>query len=781
VKTISARGLQSELLAELGIAVVGTDLHGTIRTWNAAAALLYGREAEEMLGASVGSVRLSEGDDLIAALIAGELVGAGLWKGELLIQDGTGLPLRLDVRAIALVDEAGERVGYEAVLLDVSGKVRAEQRAQDRGARLQLAHRIAGLGSWEWDIRDDRLVTSDAFTLLLGLEWGVELTMTDALGAMPASDRQRVQAALDGMREDGHEAFTVEYRAHGTDGTVRWLEAHCGAVRGADGVLTHVRGITQDVTARIRAAERLREAKEQAVMQAALLDEIDVAVIVTDPDMKVVSWNTGAERLYEWTAEEAIGQNPGKLEAPGNEQSAAPILAALHRDGRWDGEYSVSRKDGSTFPAYIRNRVMLDQDGHVKALVGVSMDISERKESERALLSARNYLRAVTDSMAEAVWTADCDGRLTYLNQAAEDLLGWALEDVRGQLMHELVHSRRRDGSPLPVEECPILRARRDGEVVRVEDDIFIRRDGSELPVAYTAAPFATDDGIEGCVVVFEDITERNAAAQRVERDLEKLAWVDRIQSALSEKRFVLHAQPIIDLRTGEVAQSELLLRMRAADSASGLIMPCAFLPVAEEYGLITEIDRWVIDRASEIAATGKSVEVNVSGRTISDPSLVDYVQHAIARAGADPGAMVFEITETTVASDERAAQIFVERLHELGCQVALYDFGTGYGGFTYLKQLSIDYLKIDIEFVRDLRENSASRHVVLGIVNLAQSFSLKTVGEGVEDQETLELLRELGVDYAQGFHIGRPSPLHGGVPSAPALAAAGLNPQRPR
>jgi EAL domain-containing protein (putative c-di-GMP-specific phosphodiesterase class I) len=208
------------------------------------------------------------------------------------------------------------------------------------------------------------------------------------------------------------------------------------------------------------------------------------------------------------------------------------------------------------------------------------------------------------------------------------------------------------------------------------------------------------------------------------------------------------------------VAQSELLLRMGAADSASGLIMPCAFLPVAEEYGLITEIDRWVIDRASEIAATGQSVEINVSGRTISDPSLVDYVQHAIARAGADPGAMVFEITETTVASDERAAQIFVERLHELGCQVALDDFGTGYGGFTYLKQLSIDYLKIDIEFVRDLRENSASRHVVLGIVNLAHGFSLKTVGEGVEDQETLELLRELGVDYAQGFHIGCPYPL---------------------
>ena len=110
------------------------------------------------------------------------------------------------------------------------------------------------------------------------------------------------------------------------------------------------------------------------------------------------------------------------------------------------------------------------------------------------------------------------------------------------------------------------------------------------------------------------------------------------------------------------------------------------------------------------------------------------------------------------------AARAFVEGLHSLGCKVALDDFGTGYGGFTYLKQLPIDFLKIDIEFVRDLRSSSASRHVVEAIVNLAGGFALKTVGEGVEDQETLDLLRELGVDYAQGFHIGRPAPLETGA-----------------
>jgi PAS domain S-box-containing protein len=628
VETISATefglGLPGELLAELGVAVVGTDLAGVICCWNDAAARLYGRGAAEMLGTAIQAVGISPDDDVVAASIVGALSGVGRWQGELVVTNASGVLLRVDVRATVRIDGVGEPVGFEAIVLDVSG------------------------------------------------------------------------------------------RAH---------------------------------------------AQEQAVLQAELLDEIDVAVIVTDADMKVVSWNAGAERLYEWRAEEAIGRNPIEHEA-GEARSHEPALAALREDGRSESEYMVRRKDGSTFPAHIRNRVMLDQDGGVKAFVSVSMDISERKESERALLSARNHLRAVTDSMGEAVYAADGEGHLTYLNQAAEDLLGWSLDDMRGHLLHDLVHHRRADGSLFPIEECPIRSAWLNGRTVRVEDDMFIRRDGSELAVAYTAAPFATDDGVQGCVVVFEDITERKAAALTVERDLKKLGWVDAIQAALNEERFVLHAQPIIDLHTGQIVQRELLLRMLSAEKSGELIAPGTFLPVAEEYGLITEIDRWVIDRSAEIASAGRSVQVNVSARSISDPSLVDYVGHAIVRTGADPATLVFEITETSLVSDEKAARAFVEGLHELGCQVALDDFGTGYGGFTYLKQLPIDYLKIDIEFVRDLRENAASRNVVRGIVNLAHGFGLRTIGEGVEDQDTLDQLRELGVDYAQGYHIGRPSQL---------------------
>jgi EAL domain-containing protein (putative c-di-GMP-specific phosphodiesterase class I) len=290
---------------------------------------------------------------------------------------------------------------------------------------------------------------------------------------------------------------------------------------------------------------------------------------------------------------------------------------------------------------------------------------------------------------------------------------------------------------------------------------------GSELPVGYTAAPIAGEHGNVGCVVVFEDISRRKAEADRVQRDLQRLSWLGRVQEALDDGLFVLHAQAIVDARTGEVVQRELLLRMLDQGGLTDvpeLIAPGEYLPVAEEYGLITEIDRWVVDRAAEIASRGLSVQVNVSARSISGPDFVDHIRDAVERTHAAARRLVFEITETAIVSDEPAAREFVERLHALGCGIALDDFGTGYGAFSSLKQLPIDYLKIDIEFVRDALVDAASRSVVTAIVYLARDFGIKTVAEGVENEATRALMRQLGVDYLQGFHVGRPAPLLMGV-----------------
>jgi EAL domain-containing protein (putative c-di-GMP-specific phosphodiesterase class I) len=193
---------------------------------------------------------------------------------------------------------------------------------------------------------------------------------------------------------------------------------------------------------------------------------------------------------------------------------------------------------------------------------------------------------------------------------------------------------------------------------------------------------------------------------------------------------------------------------------AGEIIAPGAFLPSAEKYGLIAEIDQWVIKQAAALAASGRRVEANLSARSLSNLNLLPIIEHELREAGADPANLVFEITETALMGDIENGERFARRLADMGCGLALDDFGTGYGSFTYLKTLPIKYLKIDVEFVRDLAHSTANQHLVKAIVSLAKSFGQQTVAEGVEDAETFDALREYGVDLAQGFHLGRPAPV---------------------
>ena len=213
--------------------------------------------------------------------------------------------------------------------------------------------------------------------------------------------------------------------------------------------------------------------------------------------------------------------------------------------------------------------------------------------------------------------------------------------------------------------------------------------------------------------------------------------WLGRIRDALDEDRFVLYAQPIVDLMTGQTVQHELLLRMRSEDGQ--IIAPGAFLPAAERYGLISEIDRWVIRQAVQIAAEGVPTEFNLSGRSIGDPDILRELATAIEESGVDPSLLVVEVTETAFVGQTEAGRAFAQRVRELGCRLALDDFGTGFSSLSYLKHLPADHLKIDIDFVRELTSSETDARVVRGIVGLAREFNQTTIAEGVEDEETLD------------------------------------------
>lgn len=253
----------------------------------------------------------------------------------------------------------------------------------------------------------------------------------------------------------------------------------------------------------------------------------------------------------------------------------------------------------------------------------------------------------------------------------------------------------------------------------------------------------------------------------------ESLTWAGRIRDALERDRFRLHAQPIMDLRTGRVTGAEVLVRMVADDGT--LVPPAMFLPVAERTGLIAELDRWVVERAVDVLAATQRldplfrVEVNLSGHSVGDPAIEAVLARRIAATGVDPSGLVLEITETAAVSNMDQARSFAERLSAMGCRFALDDFGAGFGSFYYLKHLIFDYVKIDGEFVANCPDNPTDRLILASIVDIARGLGKETIAEFVADESILEVVLARGVDHAQGYHVGRPLP----VPDLLALIAA--------
>ena len=247
------------------------------------------------------------------------------------------------------------------------------------------------------------------------------------------------------------------------------------------------------------------------------------------------------------------------------------------------------------------------------------------------------------------------------------------------------------------------------------------------------------------------------------------VTWVERVRSALADERLVLYSQPIIDVRSGAALCEELLVRMISDDGE--LILPEAFLPTAERYGLITEIDRWVTSRGLALALGGSHVSINLSAHSIGDAGLLQLMRQAIA-GGMRPENVIFEITETAALTNIHEARAFAESVSGLGFAVALDDFGTGFGSFAYLKHLPAQYLKIDMEFVREMVTSATDRAIVSSIAHVAHSLGKRVIAEGVEDEETLRTLRRYGVDNAQGFFLGRPARVSSQIALEDALKA---------
>ena len=243
-----------------------------------------------------------------------------------------------------------------------------------------------------------------------------------------------------------------------------------------------------------------------------------------------------------------------------------------------------------------------------------------------------------------------------------------------------------------------------------------------------------------------------------------RVFWKHKIEDALENNLFVLHYQPILNIENNVIQHYEVLIRMR--EPGSGQIrMPGKFIEIAEQVGLIQSIDHFVIQQGikhlSRLQKQGLKVKfaINLSGSVVDAPVLLPFLKRLLKKYELDPSGLIFEVTETAAVSNLQQAKLMMTAVKALGCQFSLDDFGVGFASFNYMRQLPIDIIKIDGIFIKDLDKNADDQLFVKALIDVAKGLGKKTIAEFVENKDILTLLRQYGVDYAQGYHIGRPEP----------------------
>jgi EAL domain-containing protein (putative c-di-GMP-specific phosphodiesterase class I) len=234
-----------------------------------------------------------------------------------------------------------------------------------------------------------------------------------------------------------------------------------------------------------------------------------------------------------------------------------------------------------------------------------------------------------------------------------------------------------------------------------------------------------------------------------------------RVRAAVAGNRFVLYTQPLRNLELNRITRHEILLRL--LDDAGNAVVPSTFLNIAEHVNEILPVDQWVIDNAMRFIGCGPQTthyQINISGRSITDPNLLNHVRTALVRNRVNPEGVTFEVTETALIGNLTEARKFADGVRDLGCQLALDDFGTGHTSYIYLKYFPVDMVKIDGDFIHDLPNSPVDQAIVRSLVLVCRELGIRTAAEYVQDQATSELLRTYGVDFVQGYHIGRPVPV---------------------
>jgi diguanylate cyclase (GGDEF)-like protein/PAS domain S-box-containing protein len=769
-----------------GVLVI--DQKGLIVDCNPAFHRCLGYEKSELIGLSITSLDTPECAARVPEQIAQVMhQGEATFETAYYRKDGSVMMVELKVRYIE-VDEKNLFVG---ILRDITQRHQLERRLKEGLEVYRAAVNTPALGFWSVDLQGRFVEVNDAYVMQSG--YSREELLGMGIPDIEAVEKPDVISAhIDRLMCEGHDRFRSKHvRKDGTVWPVEIVTSY-SVIQGGR-IFVFIEDITERVVQenRLALAVRVYETMEQAVM-------------VTDAENRIISINPAFTRITGYDLSEVLGQNPSIFSSGRhNEVFYAAMWHSLETLGQWEGEIWDRRKDGSVYAKWLSIKTICDFHGNVHQYVSVFSDITERKKTEESIWKQANFdsltqlpnRYLLNDHLGQEMKKAQrsgCQLAVLFIDldrfKEVNDSLGHAKGDSLLVQAARRISSCVRDTDTiarLGGDEFTVLLPDFDGRgnLERIVQSLI--RDLSEPyylgneDLAYVTASIGIalypDDASD-----LQDLLKHSDQAMYVakaegrnrfsyfthsmqEEAREKLVLTDDLRRALVGHQLEVYFQPIIDLKSGEIVKAEALLRWHHPER--GMVDPMTFIPLAEDSGLIHEIGNWTFGQAVSCIKRWQAlygctiqVSVNKSPKQLEksvEPSWSDQ----LAKLDLAGNSIIVEITEgSLLRKSKRIKQRLIE-FRNVGIEVSIDDFGTGFSALSYLHQFDIDYLKIDRSFIADLAENAANTTLIEAIIVMAHKLGIKAIAEGVETQMQRDMLIQFGCDYAQGYLYARALP----------------------
>jgi len=685
---------------------------------------------------------------------------------------------------IAQVEDITERKLTETALLESEQKWR-------------FALDGSGEGVWERNLQNNEISVSRRFEEILGFAEGEYGTSGDTWKkSIHPDDISHALASLQTYLESKETSYSSEYRLRCKDGTYKWVLSRGMVVnRDAEGKPLNLLGTLSDIADRKQQEDKLR-------LAASVYENSSEGMLITDADTKIIAINPAFTDLTGYIIDEVIGKTPKILQSGRqSKEFYKEMWSQLKNIGQWQGELWNRRKDGGVYAERLHINAEINADGSIHRYIALFSDITDKKEKEELIWKQASF-DSLTGLPNRRLFhdRLEQETKLSLRTGAPLGLLFIDLDRFK-EVNDTLGHAK---GDALLIEATKRIRScvRETDTVARLGGDEFtvIIPDYSEAInldrivqniLKELTLSFDLGDGDIGHIsasigiTLFpEDTNKLDELMQYADQAMyeaklsgrnrsnyfkssmqanaiEKMSLTNDLREALANKELTVVYQPIVDSNTGKINKAEALLRWN--HPRRGLVSPSAFIPLAEESGLILEIGEWVFLEVIDTIEfweqeAGQLIQVSVNKSPVQ---FVRAERHPwmdrLAISSLPKGCITVEITEGLLITDSDKVRDELISFQQLGIEVSIDDFGTGFSSLSYLNQFDIDYLKIDISFIKNITENESNRALTEAIIVMAHKLGIKTIAEGVETPEQRDLLIQFECDYIQGFLYSKP------------------------